>query len=252
MAKPTQQQVSFIESVRPYAENTGKALGIDPDFIIAQAALESGWGSKAPGNNFFGIKADKRWTGPVNNLGTREVVNGNDVKMSQPFRAYENAQESFDDFGKFLQNNPRYAQVLKSGNDPAAYATGLQSAGYATDPKYAQGVLNTISSVKGVGGTSLAKASPDNPPVAIDAPVTTLAQAVPTAPTVAPADRGPLPIGYVAAAPEGWAAMQKAMPSDITPQDLNFNVKPVHMANMPSPQQVAINFSPFQRLRGRA
>lgn len=104
--------------------------------IAAQLALETGSGAKAPGFNFGGIKADPSWRGRVNMLQTTEYVNGVPTKVAQPFRAYDSPEEGIKDYVRFITTNPRYSKAL-SASTPAEYFTALQSAGYATDPNYA-------------------------------------------------------------------------------------------------------------------
>ena len=250
MAKPNNQQIAFVNTVRPYAETVGKELGIDPDFIIAQAGLESGWGKSAPGNNFFGIKADKSWKGNANSLSTREVEGGKDITKQQNFRAYESPEDSFRDFGNFLTKNPRYAQVLKSGNDHEAYATGLQKAGYATDPNYANGVMATINSVKmAQGKTSLPMQ------VKASAPVQ-LAQATPSqaVPEVLP----PAQVS-IAQAPVDmeWRQLQQAMPAKpVQVADLEYGdqvpmAQPYQFARAQPVQVMQPNFSRFNSWMGK-
>lgn len=140
----------FVEQLRPHAQATAARLGVDPDALIAQAALETGWGEKmlrdSQGRasfNLFNIKAHN-WQGP--SVGTRTLeFDGDTAKMeSARFRAYGSLQEAFDDYANFLQNNPRYENALAVGADPAAYAEGLQAAGYATDPRYAAKIQSLL------------------------------------------------------------------------------------------------------------
>lgn len=145
----------FVNAVRPAAEKAGAELGVDPNVIIAQAALESGWGkrpiSKADGTNgfnVFGIKADRSWKGERNTVGTHEVRGGTRVSEQGSFRVYNSYDESFADYVNFIKTNPRYKPALNHGGDSAHYVRGLQTAGYATDPTYAGKILQTAN-----GGT---------------------------------------------------------------------------------------------------
>lgn len=132
----------FVTRMLPAAQRASQASGVPAQLIMAQAALESGWGRReiraedgTPSYNLFGIKADKSWKGPVAETTTTEYVNGVAQKTRATFRAYGSYDEAFIDYAKFLVTNPRYTNVL-STQDPAAAAHGLQRAGYATDPEY--------------------------------------------------------------------------------------------------------------------
>jgi len=141
-ALPQAHVEQFVSRLLPAAQRASQASGVPAQLIMAQAALESGWGRreirKEDGStsfNLFGIKADKSWKGPVAETATTEFVNGVAQKTRAVFRAYGSYEESFADYAKFLTTNPRYATVLAT-SDPAQAAHGLQRAGYATDPGY--------------------------------------------------------------------------------------------------------------------
>lgn len=132
----------FVACMGASAQAASVASGVPAQLILAQAALESGWGQREikddNGNqsyNLFGIKAGRNWKGPVVEATTTEYVNGTAQYTKATFRAYGSYQEAFTDYGKFLTSNPRYAQALAAG-DPVEAAYGLQRAGYATDPQY--------------------------------------------------------------------------------------------------------------------
>ncbi|MBG6077852.1 flagellar assembly peptidoglycan hydrolase FlgJ [Polaromonas sp. CG_9.11] len=132
----------FVSRMLPAAQRASQASGVPAQLIMAQAALESGWGKREiraedgkTSFNVFGIKADKNWKGPVVEATTTEYVNGTAQKTQASFRAYGSYEESFVDYARFLTSNPRYANVLATP-DPAEAAHGLQRAGYATDPNY--------------------------------------------------------------------------------------------------------------------
>jgi flagellar protein FlgJ len=138
----------FIAAVRPHAERAAAELGVDPDLLIAQAALESGWGRSAmrradggSANNLFGIKAGSRWGGERVEASTREFQDGQPRAERAAFRAYASVADSFADYVDLLRSSPRYRDALAQAHDPEAFMQGLQSAGYATDPAYAQKVL---------------------------------------------------------------------------------------------------------------
>lgn len=144
----------FIQTLTPHAQHASEATGIPASFMMAQAALETGWGKRdirgADGQssyNLFGIKAGSNWNGKTVDITTTEYVNGQPVKMVDRFRAYDSYAESFADYARLLQSNPRYQQVLAQGQDAAGFAGGLQRAGYATDPAYAQKLMALIRQI---------------------------------------------------------------------------------------------------------
>ncbi len=133
----------FVSEIWSHAQDAAKELGVDPRALVAQAALETGWGRKViqrndggSAHNLFGIKATG-WKGERARTGTHEYVNGVRRNESAEFRAYASPAESFADYVRLLKNNPRYQQALAAGKDIAGFARGLQKAGYATDPSYA-------------------------------------------------------------------------------------------------------------------
>jgi flagellar protein FlgJ len=141
-ALPQAHVEQFVSRLLPAAQRASEATGVPAQLIMAQAALESGWGRREiraedgqTSYNVFGIKADKSWKGPVVETMTTEYVNGVAQKGRASFRAYGSYDEAFSDYARFLVTNPRYANVL-STQDPAEAAHGLQRAGYATDPQY--------------------------------------------------------------------------------------------------------------------
>jgi flagellar protein FlgJ len=138
-------QSAFINTLLPQAQNAAAQLGVAPGLLVAQAALETGWGRKAirqpdgsDSHNLFGIKAGSNWTGPVANVTTTEYVHGTVQKQVQAFRVYGSYQEAFDDYARLLANSPRYQKALNQGSNGAAFGAGLQGGGYATDPDYAR------------------------------------------------------------------------------------------------------------------
>ena len=133
----------FVNSLAAAAGEAGAALGVDPEAIIAQAALETGWGQRLPrnadgssSNNLFGIKAGTDWSGPKATADSLEVVDGVAMPHRTSFRTYGSIQESVADFAKLLATSPRYRDALASGGDAAAYAAAIGRSGYATDPDY--------------------------------------------------------------------------------------------------------------------
>jgi peptidoglycan hydrolase FlgJ len=144
----------FVQKLWPCAEEAGKALGVDPRHLLAQAALETGWGKSVPCDadgspsfNFFGIKAGTSWQGDSVSAKTLEFEGGVPVPKQAKFRAYDSPADSFRDYVDVLRNNPRYASALNTGSDATAFATGLQRGGYATDPRYAMKLEATASAI---------------------------------------------------------------------------------------------------------
>ncbi len=135
----------FVARIRPHAERAAEQLGVAPQALIAQAALETGWGqhvihtgSGVNSHNLFNIKADQRWDGERINVSTIEYRHGLPQVERADFRQYRDYEQSFDDYVQFLQDNPRYREALNAGTDADRYVESLQDAGYATDPAYAE------------------------------------------------------------------------------------------------------------------
>jgi len=133
----------FVASIWPHAEKAARELGVNPRALVAQAALETGWGRRhikradgASSHNLFGIKANG-WSGESATAATHEYVGGQRQNQNASFRTYASPAESFGDYVRMLKNSPRYQAALKAGRDVHGFARGLQQAGYATDPGYA-------------------------------------------------------------------------------------------------------------------
>ncbi|MDC0663286.1 flagellar assembly peptidoglycan hydrolase FlgJ [Marinobacter sp. SS21] len=142
----------FVRQLLPIARQVAAGSGIDPRLMVAQAALETGWGSHMiegesgePSYNLFGIKADQRWTGPAVDITTSEYREGVKLSEQAAFRAYPDYQASFRDYVSFLESNPRYREVLAAADNPELFAQRLQEAGYATDPNYANKIRRILS-----------------------------------------------------------------------------------------------------------
>jgi peptidoglycan hydrolase FlgJ len=141
----------FIQQLLPKAQEVAEQLGLDARAILAQAAVETGWGQqmihKGDGQNsfnLFGIKADKRWQGDKAIVDTLEFKEGVAAKQKAPFKAYASFEEALQDYATFLQTNPRYSEALQTTEQPKAYFRALQQAGYATDPNYADKVISVL------------------------------------------------------------------------------------------------------------
>jgi len=144
---------SFVQQLLPMAKQAAQRIGVTPEVILSQAALETGWGQhiidKADGrssHNLFNIKADSRWQGEQATKGTIEYHDGVAVKEQAQFRSYDNYQDSFNDYVDFLQTQPRYQNALKQTHDPEQFIDGLHKAGYATDPDYADKIKQIMNS----------------------------------------------------------------------------------------------------------
>lgn len=154
----------FAAAMWPAAQAAGRELGVDPRVLIAQAALETGWGRsvmrQAEGgssHNLFGIKAGVNWHGPSVNVATLEYRDGVAVKERANFRAYGSYAESFADYVDFIKSQPRYREALTHAGDPQRYLNELQNAGYATDPRYADKIGNILRGevLAGLSGDSI-------------------------------------------------------------------------------------------------
>lgn len=146
---------NFAQIVADGAAQASQILGIPANFITAQAALESGWGKhqikNADGStsyNLFGIKAGPSWQGKVAEVLTTEYVNGSPVKVMAKFRAYDSYADAFKDYASLLKNSPRYQDVINQGQTVAGFSQGLQKAGYATDPQYANKLASVIQTIE--------------------------------------------------------------------------------------------------------
>lgn len=154
----TGAQRAFVDRLLPAAVAAEQQTGIPAHFMVAQAALETGWGKSeprradgSPSFNIFGIKAGSSWRGAAVEAATTEVIGGVTQTRVERFRAYGSYEEAFRDYANLLASNPRYAAVLGT-QEPARFARGLQAAGFATDPLYAAKLERII------GGTALRQA----------------------------------------------------------------------------------------------
>ncbi|MFQ3276718.1 MAG: flagellar protein FlgJ [Colwellia sp.] len=144
----------FVTALIEPAQKVQKYLGVPFEVVIAQAALETGWGQKiikdqngASSNNLFNIKADSRWAGDKVTKDTLEFEQGAMIKKSEPFRTYESLSDSVDDYINFLSTSERYQEALQDSDNVEHFLQGLQKAGYATDPQYADKILGTLKTV---------------------------------------------------------------------------------------------------------
>ena len=149
--EPRSKTRAFIDRVWQHAVDAAQSTGIKPQFMVGQAALETGWGKHEMRNvdgtstyNLFGIKAGPGWTGAVVERTTTEYVNGVAQKSTEKFRVYSSYAESFRDYASLLNNNKRYKNVLAQSIDAPGFARSLQKSGYATDPAYAEKLVRVI------------------------------------------------------------------------------------------------------------
>ena len=162
---PDRGAAAFIEQYSATAKVVEQQSGIPATFMLAQAGHETGWGQRGitgrdgtVSNNLFGIKAGASWTGKTVDVMTTEFRDGQAQKVVQRFRAYASTADSFADYARMLSTSPRYQAVRAAGNDAAQFAQGLQNAGYATDPAYAQklgrAINVTLSMRRAMAGSS--------------------------------------------------------------------------------------------------
>lgn len=148
----------FVEKLWPLAEKAAEKLGVSAEVILSQSALETGWGKhilyegEQSSRNLFNIKANHGWNGKQMEKSSIEFLQGKAVQQKSAFRVYDSLQQSFDDYVSYLQTNPRYQKVLDKASSAeqklhdSSYIKALHKAGYATDPSYADKVLNVINS----------------------------------------------------------------------------------------------------------
>ncbi|HWP20433.1 MAG TPA: flagellar assembly peptidoglycan hydrolase FlgJ [Burkholderiaceae bacterium] len=146
------KQAEFLRQHWDAAHGASRETGIPAEFILAQAAHESGWGRRdirradgSPSHNLFGIKAGASWKGDVAEVTTTEYIGGQPRKVRAKFRAYASAEDAFRDYARLLKNNERYAKVIENAKSAQGFAQGLQQAGYATDPQYAAKLTRIIN-----------------------------------------------------------------------------------------------------------
>ncbi len=142
----------FIADILPQAQAAADALGISARLLVAQSALETGWGKHTmkygdgrSSNNLFGIKTGPDWQGPSLQKTSLEFSDGILQSQVSSFRAYDTPAQSFADYVKFIHSNPRYQQALAQTGDDQAFIREIHSAGYATDPQYADKVLDILN-----------------------------------------------------------------------------------------------------------
>ena len=165
---------AFSQKLMPLLQKAGQQLGVSPKILLAQTAIETGWGRSVVGNNLFGIKAGASWTGAKVDAATHEYENGRRIAITDAFRAYPDAEASVDDFVSLVRNNPRYRAALGKGEDVVAYAQGLLAGGWATDINYVN-KLHAVATGPSVGGAvARHKPAPQNAGPAAGQPISLL------------------------------------------------------------------------------
>ncbi len=156
----------FVEELWASAEAAAAELGLPAEALLAQAALETGWGRHvmsggdgASSHNLFGIKADQRWQGGSVRQETLEYESGLAVRRRERFRSYASFEQSFQDYVALVKGSPRYAEALSKANEPESYFQALQDAGYATDPAYADKILRVMQGTEMQSALAAFKAS---------------------------------------------------------------------------------------------
>lgn len=162
-----QQQQQFIDALRPAATRAAAELGVAPEHIIAQAALETGWGMAMPADasgssrNYFGIKAG----GGAHSVRalTTEYVQGEARRVAEPFRRYSSLEASVADYARLIGGSERYAAARNTGADTGAFASALHKGGYATDPHYVEKLVATAATVRQQFAAAAFKAAEPRP-----------------------------------------------------------------------------------------
>ena len=151
-------QAGFVARMWPHALAAQRSTGVPAAFVVGQAALESGWGRQEirhsdgrSAHNLFGIKAGSGWKGATVEVATTEYVDGKAQRTVERFRAYGSYEEAFRDWASLMSANARYAPVLRAGQSVSGYASGMQRAGYATDPRYGEKLERTINQTLTLG-----------------------------------------------------------------------------------------------------
>ena len=151
-AIPQTGAAGFVRQHTEAAQQAEKATGIPAAFMVSQAALETGWGRKeirhgdgSTSFNLFGIKAGPGWKGATAEVKTTEFINGKAQTVTAKFRAYSSYAESFADYARLMRDSPRYQGVVADAGSATGFARGLQKAGYATDPAYADKLTRVIN-----------------------------------------------------------------------------------------------------------
>jgi len=151
LSSVTSKVKEFIEPLMSQAKEASQKTGLPPQFILGQAALESGWGKRqilnadgSTSHNIFGIKANSNWKGKTTEILTTEYINGKPEKVMATFRSYDSYAEAFSDYANLVSTSPRYKNLIENGQTLLGFVQGLKKAGYATDTAYAEKLSNII------------------------------------------------------------------------------------------------------------
>lgn len=154
-AGPSEAQQAWLREIAPHAEAAGRQLGVAPDVLSAQAALETAWGQRpirrddgADSHNLFALKAGGAWRGQTAEVMTTEYEQGEASQRREAFRSYTSPREAFQDFTRLMLGSPRYQGALQTGTDALAYGRALQKGGYATDPAYADKLAQVAARIR--------------------------------------------------------------------------------------------------------
>jgi peptidoglycan hydrolase FlgJ len=142
----SEEMAAFTQKLMPLLQQAGQQLGMSPKILLAQAAIETGWGRSVVGNNLFGIKAGSSWPGQKVEAPTHEYQNGQMVSITDAFRAYPNIEASVQDFVSLVQDSPRYRAAIGWGDDVVSYAQNLLAGGWATDVNYVHKLQSVAAS----------------------------------------------------------------------------------------------------------
>ena len=156
------RQAEFVSRHSQAAQAVSRDSGIPASYMIGQAGHETGWGKSeirhadgSPSYNLFCIKATGGWKGKVAEVRTTEYINGAPQKTTAKFRAYDSYEEAFRDYARLISKSPRYDQVMDQLDSVQGFASGLQKAGYATDPRYAAKLSQAINTTLSLQRSSL-------------------------------------------------------------------------------------------------
>ncbi|WP_298626549.1 glucosaminidase domain-containing protein [uncultured Legionella sp.] len=139
----------FVKSIWPKAQQAASLMGLDPKILMAQAALETGWGKfvakDADGtssNNLFNVKTGTSKEFDSVKIKTTEYIADTPIKMNASFRKYSSVEQSFNDYVSLIKGSERYQNALANAGNPELYVNELHKAGYATDPNYGSKILS--------------------------------------------------------------------------------------------------------------
>lgn len=149
---------AFVAELLPEIERALEGRSLEPLHVLAQSALETGWGQRVihgadgrSSHNLFGIKAGDSWQGDSVQVRTLEVIDGRREIQSAQFRSYADVESAVQDYLRLLESDPRYRRVLNARGEDG-FASAIQESGYATDPAYGHKIKAVLNSVRGLMG----------------------------------------------------------------------------------------------------